>query len=131
MNQMRLISTKTHGIIDYIVGVALLVAPDIFGFADADSAVVYVPRILGLMTILLALITDYELSIVNLVPFPIHLIVDALGGLLLLLVGIGSLLAGNSVNEWLPHLMISVGEMLVVMMSQTHRTGQMTMRPQS
>jgi hypothetical protein len=30
---MRFISTRTHGIIDYIVGVILFFAPGIFGFA--------------------------------------------------------------------------------------------------
>jgi hypothetical protein len=35
---MRLISPKMHGLIDYIVGLLLLVAPYMFGFATGDPS---------------------------------------------------------------------------------------------
>jgi hypothetical protein len=43
---MRFIPTRTHGVIDYLTGLLLLVAPYIFGFADGGAAQ-WVPMILG------------------------------------------------------------------------------------
>lgn len=59
---MRWIGTKTHGYLDYIMGMLLIAAPWIFGFAR-DGAETWVPVILGAGVILYSLLTDYELGI--------------------------------------------------------------------
>ena len=54
---MRFIPTKFHAPLDYIVGVALIAMPWIFGFAD-ESANVWVPHVVvGLAAIFLGLTT--------------------------------------------------------------------------
>ena len=35
---MRIISTRIHGIIDYLTGLLLIVAPWLFGFANGGAA---------------------------------------------------------------------------------------------
>lgn len=35
---MRFIPTRIHGILDYVIGVALIAAPWIFGFSDQRAA---------------------------------------------------------------------------------------------
>jgi len=37
---MRFIPTKVHGILDYVVGVALIAAPWLFGFANVGGPAV-------------------------------------------------------------------------------------------
>src|SRR5690606_36891724 len=40
---MRFIPTKVHGILDYVVGAALIVAPWLFGYAGVGGAAVIIP----------------------------------------------------------------------------------------
>ncbi len=56
---LRFISTRTHGVLDYVVGALLIVVPYILGFADGTAAQ-WVPQVLGLVAIGGALMTDYE-----------------------------------------------------------------------
>ena len=44
---MRFIPTKVHGALDYIVGIALIAAPWLFGFAGVGGAAVIIPVVLG------------------------------------------------------------------------------------
>ena len=73
---MRLIPTRIHGMLDYCVGAILLVAPYLLGFDDGTVAQ-FVPQVLGVLAIGQALLTDYEVSFVRLIPMPAHLAVDA------------------------------------------------------
>jgi hypothetical protein len=45
----------------------------LFGFGDAGPAAVAIPVALGIMILLQSLITNYELSLVNLLPLVMHL----------------------------------------------------------
>ena len=80
---MRFIDTRTHGYTDYLVGIILILAPYLFGFADG-SAAQWVPQILGLGAIVYSLLTDYELGAMRVIPMPVHLGLDFASGLLLL-----------------------------------------------
>ncbi len=63
---MRFIETKTHGYLDYLVGVLLLLAPAIFGL-DMSSPAGMIPMILGALTIVYSLMTSYELGLANVI----------------------------------------------------------------
>lgn len=112
---MRFISTRTHGMLDYGVGVLLLVVPYILGFADGTAAQ-WVPQLLGAVAIGGALLTDYELGAMRVIPMPGHLMLD---------IGAGALLA---VSPWLfgfadrvfwPHLIVGVMEIGAGLMTRT------------
>jgi len=79
---MRLISTRTHGVLDYVVGVVLVLLPYLLGFADGTAAQ-WIPQILGAGAILYALLTDYELGVVRAIPMRVHLFLDIASGVLL------------------------------------------------
>ena len=70
---------------DYIMGLLLLLAPTLFGFADVGGAAVWVPRIVGLMVLGQALTTDYELGVLKIVPIGMHLMNDYVVGALLII----------------------------------------------
>lgn len=108
-----MISTRTHAIIDYVVGVLLILAPFILGFADGGPAQ-WVPIILGAGTIAYSLCTRYELSAVKAIPFRTHLVIDAVAGLFLLA---SPWLLGFADVIWWPHVVVGVAELGVVAMS--------------
>ncbi|MBA4138232.1 MAG: hypothetical protein C0518_13030 [Opitutus sp.] len=80
---MRLLSSRLHGVLDYIVGVLLIVAPRVFGFSDTGAAA-QVPVLLGVATIVYSLLTRYPLGLLHVIPFRAHLTLDFISGAFLL-----------------------------------------------
>ncbi len=80
---MRFISTKVHGMIDYVAGILFIASPWLFGFADGGAAQ-WVPIVVGLATLATSLMTDYELGVMKVVSVPMHLTLDVIEGLLLI-----------------------------------------------
>jgi len=113
---MKLISTRVHGVLDYLVGAVLIAAPWIFGFADNGPAM-WVPIAIGAMTILMALITDFELSVAKIIPMRVHLMMDIAAGLLL---AASPWLFGFAEHVYLPHLVVGIMELAVVVLSEAH-----------
>ncbi|WP_324719549.1 SPW repeat domain-containing protein [Salinimicrobium sp. HB62] len=77
-----MISTKIHGYLDYIMGATLLVLP-LFLEIPAGAAST-LPVILGAGVIVYSLITDYELGLLKILAMKTHLLLDLLGGALLI-----------------------------------------------
>ena len=118
-----MISSKIHAILDYIVGLLLIAAPWLLGFADNTSATI-IPVVLGASTILYSLFTNYEYGLVRLLPYKIHLMIDFMAGLLLLS---SPWLFGFSDRIYLPHLILGLFEIIAVALSRKstaaiHRT---------
>jgi hypothetical protein len=116
---MKFIPTWFHGILDYIVGVALILAPIIFGFTDVGGAAVFIPRLLGVVLIIYSIFTKYELGIFRIVPMKYHLVIDFLASAFL---AISPWLFGfenNAWNVWVPHVVVGVVVMIVVLTSKT------------
>ena len=103
---MKLLSTRTHTIIGLIVGLALIVAPWLFGFANVGGAAVAVPIWVGIFVLLSELTTTSPVSPFKLVPMGIHIMMDVVTGLFLLvspwLFGFADLAA----NAWVPHVVV-------------------------
>lgn len=104
---MKLLSTRTHTIIGLIVGLALIVAPWLFGF-DGQGSAAMVPIYVGIFILVSELTTTSPLSPLKLVPMPIHIMMDVLTGLFLLaspwLFGFDDL----AINAWLPHVVVGI-----------------------
>ncbi len=113
---MKIISTKVHGVLDYLVGFILIISPWLFGFANSGAQTT-IPVILGIGTILYSIITKYELGIFKIIPFRIHLIIDALSGILL---ASSPWLLGFADNVRVPHLVFGILEIVVVALTKTH-----------
>jgi hypothetical protein len=82
---MKMIPKFYHGVLDYMSGVLLLAAPNLFGFSEIGGVTVWIPRIVGLMILLQALMTDYELGVMKLIPIGVHLMTDYIVGAFLFL----------------------------------------------
>ncbi len=110
-----------HGILDYILGALLLLAPNLLGFAHLDGAAVWVPRIIGAVTILQSIVTRYELGLIKLMPMRVHLINDYLAGAFL---AASPWLFGfyDPANQrlWVPHLVVGLGVLIVTAMTEKY-----------
>ena len=104
------------------MGVLLIAAPWIFDF-DRGGAETWVPVVLGLAMIGLALMTDYELGAFRHIPMRMHLTIDLFCGALLAL---SPWLFGFNNYVWAPHLVLGVLEIGAAAMTKLHPAGERT-----
>lgn len=112
---MKPISSRLHGVLDYVVGLLLIIAPFALDFADHGPAM-WVPIALGATTIVYSLFTQYEYGLVPALPLRVHLVIDALGGVLL---AASPWLFGFADLVWVPHVVVGLFELAVVAMTRT------------
>jgi hypothetical protein len=118
----RPITSRLHGMLDYPVGIVLIAAPWIFGFSDADNEAAYlVPIIIGALIIAQSLITDYELSVADVLPLRAHLMLDLVLGIVLAASPWIFGFSDEGANAWLPHLIVGLGIVASALMTQHHR----------
>jgi hypothetical protein len=77
-------SLKTHNILDYTLGIVLLLSPIVFGFTDVSSARATFQN-LGFVLIAYSLLTRYRYSVFKLIPLGFHMALDVLLGASLIL----------------------------------------------
>lgn len=130
---MKIISTKVHGILDYMMGVILIASPWIFGFAESGIQI-WVPIILGVLAIIYSLMTDYELGLSDNISMRTHLIMDFCSGILL---AASPWIFGFANQVYLPHLVLGIIEIGAAAFTSSkvggharlhhHKTGDMRM----
>jgi hypothetical protein len=109
---MRIIPTRLHGMMDYVIGIVLVASPWIFGFADESSTAKWTFIIVGAVILLTSLMTNYELGVMHVVPMHMHLWADAVAGIVLALSPwIFGYANDTGTNGWLPALVIGVVEL--------------------
>ena len=115
---MRIVSTKTHGVLDYLMGAALLAAAERSGWRKRPHRRAL--KLAGGGTTAYSLLTDYELGVAKLLPMPVHLALDAASGALLTsspwLFGF----ARNGARNWLPQVLVGAQENLATATTKTH-----------
>ena len=105
---MTFISTRAHGVLDYLVGALLILAPWLFGFAEG-GAETWVPVVLGAGAILYSFFTNYEMGLVRSISMPTHLGLDALSGVFL---AASPWIFGFADFVYLPHLAVGLFEVM-------------------
>lgn len=110
---MRIITSRVHGMLDYLVGVLLILAPQVLDLgAGAESRVLVW---LGVAAIGYALVTRYELGLLRLLPFRGHLGLDLVHAAILTS---SPWVLGFAERVWAPHLVLGLMEFGVVALSQ-------------
>ena len=66
---MKIISSKMHGVIDYLFIAFVLASPSIFNMEGALATITY---ILGAVHLTVTILTDFELGLIKVIPFKIH-----------------------------------------------------------
>lgn len=108
-----MISSMLHGVLDYTVGLFLVVAPWFIRFENSGPAMI-VPMALGCLTLIYSLFTNYELGRLKIISMRAHLVMDLLAAILL----IASPWIFNFNDQiYLPHVVVGGVELLVVLLS--------------
>ena len=107
--------TRIHGILDYLLGALLIASPWLLGFADNEAAR-WVPVVLGAGVLLYSLFTDYELGAVRKLQMPAHLLLDAVGGILL---AASPWILGFDERVWMPHVVLGLVEVVTAAITNT------------
>jgi hypothetical protein len=115
-----MISTRTHGILDYTFGALLLIAP---WFTDWDkfSPEAWPLVAAGFAAIVYSVLTAYELGVVPLIPMRVHLALDFTSGLFL---ASSPWLFGFADRIFLPHLLAGLFEIGAVLMTRKSAVAQ-------
>jgi hypothetical protein len=112
---MRFIDTKTHGFMDYLVGIFLIAAPWIFNLdPSATEGMIFI--ILGVAAVVYSLVTKYELGVIKILSMKAHLTMDVLSGIVL---AASPWLFGFSDKVYLPHLILGLIEIGAGLMTKT------------
>jgi hypothetical protein len=105
---MQFLSPRTHTIIGFIVGIALVLAPNIFGFSDVEGAAVDIPRILGVIIILSELTARGSFSGVGFISMRAHIGLDVILGAFLAASPWLFSFTDEGANAWVPHLVVGI-----------------------
>lgn len=113
--EMRVISTKTHGILDYVMGLTLATVPAMLSTQDKYRIAKIIPMVIGGSTIAMSLLTDYELSVSRQLPMRVHLTADLMSGLLL---AASPWIFGFRKKTFVLHLIAGLAEVAAALMTK-------------
>ncbi len=74
MNNIRFITSFTHGFVDYAGAFVLLTIPAIANFQATSALAYWLSMGAGITLLVYSLLTDYTLSLKKLIPLKIHLV---------------------------------------------------------
>ncbi len=78
IGMIGLIPRPVHAVIDYTWGGAHYFAPEMFGFQDEEAANAF-SKFRGGSAAATSLLTRYELGVVRVIPYNVHLVFDLIG----------------------------------------------------
>jgi hypothetical protein len=101
---MKIISRKSHAVLDYLSAIVLIAAPWLFRFSDSNTATT-VAVLAGILILVMSLMTNYEGGILRNIPMAMHLNMDILLGIVLAL---SPWIFGFKDEVYLPHLIMGL-----------------------
>jgi hypothetical protein len=117
---MRVLPTTAHGIVDYLTAFTLLVAPKLWRLDEVPPAATTFYAAGGSLTAT-SLLTDYELSLANVVPMRAHLVLDMASGVALAASPFLLGFRGGGPRYWIPHVAIGATEILTAAVTKPKR----------
>jgi hypothetical protein len=113
-----MISTKTHGMLDYTVGALMIALPWLLGLPSSGwDARIFV--MLGIAALAYSVFTDYELGGARVIPMRVHLMLDIVSGVLL---AASPFLFGFADRVMAPHLVFGAFEIGAALMTRKSPT---------
>lgn len=110
---MSIIPSKFHGALDYAVAATLIAAPLLLGF---EGVAKYLALVGGIGLLVYSLITDYSLSVRNVLSFKAHLVLDFIAALAL---SAAPFIFGFSGLEKAFYLVIGISVIAVVLITDS------------
>src|SRR5436309_15137534 len=116
--KMRFIPTSVHGAVDHVVGPTLVLAPTLLRLGRTSPEGL-TARAVGGVEAFYSNLTDYELSMKNVVQMKVPLVLDAVGGATLALVPQLTGARQRGKKHWLPHLALGAFEIGMAALTKT------------
>ncbi len=85
---MKFLTPKLHGLGDYAAAAVLIAAPFILGIKEQSVIAHWASVVAGIGLISYSLLTDYTFSVVKVIPFKAHLVLDSVAGVVLIALAI-------------------------------------------
>jgi hypothetical protein len=112
---MRFISTRVHGILDYLMGALLILSPWLFNF-DNGGAETWIPVIVGIVILIQALMTNFEMGVFKTISMATHLRMDFIIGIFL---AASPWLFDFDEYIWEPHVIFGLMALAASLMTRT------------
>lgn len=122
---MKFIPTKIHGLLDYLMALALIFSPWYF-WTTENGADFWIPLLMGTAMIIYSVCTDYEWGAFHSLSMNTHLLLDMLGGLLL---AVSPWMFGFADLVYLPHVLFGVTEIIAALLTQTEPSRKGSLGP--
>jgi hypothetical protein len=114
--RLQMVDSTLHGVVDYMAGTTLMTAmPRLAGVSGTRSA--HQIRISGAFHAAYSLLTDYPLGVKRLIPYQVHLGLDAVGALALAVTPFVTGQYREGRKQWVPHLALAAFELGSLAMS--------------
>jgi hypothetical protein len=110
---MTPISTKIHGLFDYLASVFLILSPWLFGFSNGFAETI-VPVAAGSFMFMYSLCTHYEMGMIRFFYMRTHLVFDMVTGIFL---AVSPLVFRFYQTVYMPHLWLGIGLVLMALIS--------------
>lgn len=85
MDSIRFVNASMHGILDYAAAFVLILVPFLLNFQATSPLALWLSVAAGTLLVIYSLLTDYGLSFAKLIPYNVHLLLDAVAGAAFLL----------------------------------------------
>lgn len=94
----RFVTKTIHAYLDYPVALTLMAAPFLLGLGSSQPLALWLSVGTGIAALVLTLLTDHKLGVFRVLPYSIHLAVDALVGVVFLVAPIA--LGFTGLDAW-------------------------------
>ena len=81
----RFVTKTIHAFLDYPVALSLMAVPFLLGLGSSHPLALWLAVGTGVAAFVLTLLTDHKLGVIRVLPYSVHLAVDALVGVVFLL----------------------------------------------
>ena len=77
---IRFVTKLIHAFLDYPVAIMLITAPFLLGLGDSQPLALWLSVATGVAAFILTVLTDHKLGVMRVLPYSVHLAVDAIVG---------------------------------------------------
>ena len=81
----RFVTKTLHAYLDYPVALSLMFMPFVLGLGESHPLAFWLATGTGVAAFILTLLTDHKLGVIRVLPYSVHLAVDALVGIVFVL----------------------------------------------
>jgi hypothetical protein len=82
---MRFVTKKMHAYLDYPLAAALIILPFVLKLGKCDLLALTLSIEAGVAFLILTLFTDHQLGVYRIIPYKVHLVIDAIVGIVFII----------------------------------------------